>query len=1096
MPADIATLLAEAPWVARLARSLVGNAAEADDIVQDAYAAALRSPPETDRPVRPWLRRVVVNLVRTRHRGRVRREANEQGAEGHIEPVRSPDELLERAQLERRLAELVIALDEPFRTTVLLRYREGLTAEQIAKQQGIPAGTVRGRLKTGLDRLRRGLDDGERTDLKRVFAPAPTLWRILMAKVTTKLAVAALVLLLLLLGGGALLLGHRGADTPHIDHGPSSRTAEAAAKPATLATIFVQPGVGARRIRGRVMSDGAPYRGAIVHLLHAETDSILGEATSSADGTFDLGDRAADVYVVTASAPGRAALPVRVDLRVPASPTIELLLGGCSHVRGTIVDGSGAPIGHARVAPDGASVPFAEADANGHYDLCTHFGDRWIRYSAAGYQSVLVAVHIAEAATRDVVLIPEATVEGTVIDENDAPVADAWVVIDPSNISDVRGAKASAFSASNGTFRVTGVSPGASLITAYASGMRASHKQQIVAGPGASTTGIVVRLVRGAKITGVVVAGGVPVAGAGVGMRIGNRDQTGVLAVTQADGSFMIDRAPRGDIALYVENYTVLAPRSIHVETSATVRIEVAQLGAIGGRVLRGATPVADAQVSCRRNVKVFTDATGTYRCEGVDDGRHDLYADVPTGEWGSATVTVTRGETANLDIPLTYAAAICGRIVDEQGAPLAGIEVRVAEQKTGDFGKDVTSTDGNFCARQLSGGTYEVALYAGPRGIQPLTPIGAVVLGPKETKTLAVAVTAPRLSIAGTVNDPHGAPVVDAVVRIVADDRIGTPSLNDGLPSSITVTDEAGRFSLGKLAPGDYTLVATAPDGSDVIKRGVAAGSRDVAITLAAAGRIEGELVGFSTAPTITGLMGEGDRAFFEAEVDGTHFRSNGLSPGTYTLMATTDARDADTQQVVVRPGETTHVTLTNRGTATITGVVRDFKTRAPVPGLRCSSMARQGAAIGAVFMGPDEAVPTDGNGAFRLTSPAGEISLLCMGGNRSGNRLATVPRDRTTNVDVYTVAQTSAEPGTIDADFEWLGRHVRALVKNGAADRAGLAIGDEVIAVDGVSVVDLVSREMLLLITQRPAGTTAQLTVLRNGESHTLTVTVRAPN
>lgn len=1096
MPADIATLLAEAPWVARLARSLVGDAAEADDIVQDAYAAALRSPPDTDRPVRPWLRRVVVNLVRTRHRGRVRRAANEPAAEAQIDPVPSPDELLERAQLERRLAELVIALDEPFRSTVLLRYREGLTAEQIAKQQGIPAGTVRGRLKTGLDRLRRDLDDGERTQLHRAFAPAPTLWRILMAKVTTKLGLATIVLLLLLLGGGALLFTHRDSQKPRVDHEPSTPMAEAAAAPATLATIFVQPGVAARRIRGHVMSEGAPYRGALVYLLHAETGTTLGEATSAADGSFDLGERAADVYVVTASAPGRAALPVHVDLRAPASPTVELVLGGCSHVRGTIVDGSGAPIGHARIAPDDAAAPFAEADANGHYDLCTHFGDRWIRYSAAGYQSVLVAVHIAEAATRDVVLIPEATVEGTVVDENDAPVADAWVVIEPNDISDVRGARASGFSASNGTFRITGVSPGGSLITAYASGMRASHKQQLVAGPGASTTGVVVRLVRGAKITGVVVAGGTPVGGAGVGMRIGNRDQTGVLAVTQADGSFTIDRAPRGDVALYVENYTVLAPRSVHVEASTNVRIEVAQLGAIRGRVLRGSAPVADAQVTCRRNLKVFTDATGTYRCEGVDDGPQELCADVPTGEWGCATVTVTRGETANLDVPLTYAAAICGHIVDEKGAPLAGIEVRVAEQKTGDFGKDVTGADGNFCARQLSGGTYEVAIYAGPRLVQPLAPIGAVTLGPKETKTLAIAMTAPRLSITGTVSDPDGAPVVDAIVRVVADDRIGSPGFNDGLPSSVTLTDEAGRFSLGKLAPGDYTLVATARDGSDVVKQGVAAGSRDVAITLAAAGRIEGELVGFGSAPTITGVMSGTNRVFFESEVDGTHFRASGLSPGTYVLMATTDAREADTQQVVVRAGETTHATLTNRGLATITGVVRDFKTRAPVPGLRCSSMARQGAAIGAVFMGPDEGAPTDANGAFRLTSPAGEVTVVCLGGNRSGNRLTTVARDRTTNVDVFTVAQTSAVPGTIDADFEWLGRHVTELVKNGAADRAGLAIGDEVIAVDGASVVDLVSREMVLLITQRPAGTPAQLTVLRGGEQRTLAVTVRAPN
>ena len=73
MTTDIESLLAEAPWLARLARSLTRSAAEADDIVQDTYAAAVRSPPAADRPVRPWLRTVAVNLVRMRNRGRARR---------------------------------------------------------------------------------------------------------------------------------------------------------------------------------------------------------------------------------------------------------------------------------------------------------------------------------------------------------------------------------------------------------------------------------------------------------------------------------------------------------------------------------------------------------------------------------------------------------------------------------------------------------------------------------------------------------------------------------------------------------------------------------------------------------------------------------------------------------------------------------------------------------------------------------------------------------------------------------------------------------------------------------------------------------------
>src|SRR5690606_6725851 len=151
-----------------------------------------------------------------------------------------------------------------------------------------------------------------------------------------------------------------------------------------------------------------------------------------------------------------------------------------------------------------------------------------------------------------------------------------------------------------------------------------------------------------------------------IGMRIGNRDEHGVLAVTQADGSFVIDRAPRGTVALYVENHTVIAPRSLQITGDIPdLRVEVAELGNVRGRVLLRGLPVADAQVSCPHS-SVRCDESGAYTCRGVDAGTQELFADMPPARWGSAKVTVAAGETATLDIELTYAAALCGVVVDE----------------------------------------------------------------------------------------------------------------------------------------------------------------------------------------------------------------------------------------------------------------------------------------------------------------------------------------------------------------------------------------------------------------------------------------------
>ncbi len=60
---DPELLLEHSSWASRLARSLVGESA-AEDLVQETWLAALRHPPKTNRPLKPWLRTVLGNLAR------------------------------------------------------------------------------------------------------------------------------------------------------------------------------------------------------------------------------------------------------------------------------------------------------------------------------------------------------------------------------------------------------------------------------------------------------------------------------------------------------------------------------------------------------------------------------------------------------------------------------------------------------------------------------------------------------------------------------------------------------------------------------------------------------------------------------------------------------------------------------------------------------------------------------------------------------------------------------------------------------------------------------------------------------------------------
>src|SRR5258708_6432508 len=123
--ARLSELTAEMAWLRRLARALLRNH-DAEDLAQDALLVATEQPPTDDRPLRPWLGRVLVNLVRMRARSRQRREVREAKSGGLVEPGPTPADLVQRVELQQLVAAEVLGLAEPYRSTVLLHYFEEL----------------------------------------------------------------------------------------------------------------------------------------------------------------------------------------------------------------------------------------------------------------------------------------------------------------------------------------------------------------------------------------------------------------------------------------------------------------------------------------------------------------------------------------------------------------------------------------------------------------------------------------------------------------------------------------------------------------------------------------------------------------------------------------------------------------------------------------------------------------------------------------------------------------------------------------------------------------------------------------------------------
>lgn len=154
-PDTLEPLLETTRWVRALGVELAG-ASGAEDLVQDAWVLALERGDSIRNPA-AWVSGVVRRLARRSRRGETRRARRErESARPEAQP--GPDALLAEAELSQTLLRAVTELDEPFRSTVLLRYLHDQTPESIAAAQGIPAATVRSRLHRALARLRERLD--------------------------------------------------------------------------------------------------------------------------------------------------------------------------------------------------------------------------------------------------------------------------------------------------------------------------------------------------------------------------------------------------------------------------------------------------------------------------------------------------------------------------------------------------------------------------------------------------------------------------------------------------------------------------------------------------------------------------------------------------------------------------------------------------------------------------------------------------------------------------------------------------------------------------------------------------------------------------
>ena len=154
-----------APRAFSAAYRVLGDAAAAEDVVQDVFTTLWREPRKFD-PGRGSLPGYVAMMARSRAVDRMR---SRQARDGAVERLgrrderdavaESPVDAVLRREDGRRALGAVADLPTPQREAVLLAYARGLSAAELAETSRVPLGTAKSRLRLGLEKAREALGD-------------------------------------------------------------------------------------------------------------------------------------------------------------------------------------------------------------------------------------------------------------------------------------------------------------------------------------------------------------------------------------------------------------------------------------------------------------------------------------------------------------------------------------------------------------------------------------------------------------------------------------------------------------------------------------------------------------------------------------------------------------------------------------------------------------------------------------------------------------------------------------------------------------------------------------------------------------------------